>query len=343
VEAVRYESVHIEAISYALPECVVSTQAIEHEIAPLYAKFGMRPGWLESVTGVRERRYWQEGWTPSRAAIHAGRKALHAAGVEARDIDVLISTSVSKDCLEPSIASLVAGALGVHPGCEAFDVGNACLGFLSGMVAAANRIELGQADVALVVAGESSREVGEATLARLKRPDAEIGDFKNELATLTLGSAAVAMVLTSKNVAMTKHRFLGGLFRSATQHSGLCIGHATRMQTDAARLLEAGVTLAVDTWNAVHDQVDLRPAVPGLSQYALHQVGKANHDAVIQALGIPADLALRIYPALGNVGSAGVPLTFALALDQGLVPPGSRVGLMGIGSGLHVAMLGIEW
>jgi 3-oxoacyl-[acyl-carrier-protein] synthase III len=52
---------------------------------------------------------------------------------------------------------------------------------------------------------------------------------------------------------------------------------------------------------------------------------------------------LRIYPALGNVGAAGVPLTFALALDQGRVPVGSRVGLMGIGSGLHVAMLGIEW
>ena len=64
---------------------------------------------------------------------------------------------------------------------------------------------------------------------------------------------------------------------------------------------------------------------------------------MIRALGIPPNRALRIYIDHGNVGSCGVPLSLSMLAEQGRVQRGSRVGLMGIGSGLNVMMLGVEW
>ena len=113
------------------------------------------------------------------------------------------------------------------------------------------------------------------------------------------------------------------------------------MTTDPARLLSEGVKLAGQTWNAVHQQVDIQPETT--REYALHQVGRANHDAVIRALSIPPNKALRIYIDHGNVGACGVPLTLAMLVDQGRVQKGDRVGLMGIGSGLNVMMMGVQW
>ena len=113
------------------------------------------------------------------------------------------------------------------------------------------------------------------------------------------------------------------------------------MTTDPARLLSEGVKLAQQTWSQVHSQVNIQPQFT--QEYALHQVGRANHDAVIRALQIPPNKALRIYIDHGNVGACGVPLTLAMLIDQGRVQKGNRVGLMGIGSGLNVMMLGVQW
>jgi hypothetical protein len=66
-------------------------------------------------------------------------------------------------------------------------------------------------------------------------------------------------------------------------------------------------------------------------------------DAVVRTLEVPDERALKVYPELGNIGAAGVPITLAKALEQGRVQDGDLVALMGIGSGLNVAMLGVRW
>jgi 3-oxoacyl-[acyl-carrier-protein] synthase-3 len=165
--------------------------------------------------------------------------------------------------------------------------------------------------------------------------------FRDNLATLTLGSGAAAMVLCHERSARAGHRFLGGLMRAATEHSRLCVGTETYMKTDPPRLLAEGVRLARSTWDQTKVELDLEPR--DIAEYALHQVGKANHEAVVRSLEIPDDRALRVYPDLGNVGAAGVPLTLSRAVEQGRVQDGDLVALMGIGSGLNVAMLGVRW
>ena len=86
------------------------------------------------------------------------------------------------------------------------------------------------------------------------------------------------------------------------------------------------------------------PLTPDVvKEYALHQVGAANHDAVLQALKLPPNRAIRLYIDNGNVGACGVPLSLSTLVHKGRITKGDRVGLMGIGSGLNVMMMGVEW
>lgn len=335
----RYRNVCIEALEYELPQEVLTTKALELRLAPLYKRLGFRPGWLETVTGVRQRRMWAEGEDPIEAAAKASQAALDAGGVSRADVGALVSTSVYKQHLEPSVACNVHAMLGLKSSAINFDVGNACLGFLSGMTVVANMIELGQIKAGLVVAGESSREVTASTLARLGAAGADIHTYKDNLATLTLGSAAVAMLLTHRSVSVGGHRFVGGVSLAATEHNDLCRGGLGGMKTNPTKLLSEGISLAKNTWTEFRNG-HFNGALA--SHFALHQVGKANHDGVLATLGIPQDRALRIYPELGNVGAASVAIAMKMGVERGMAKPGDRVALMGIGSGLNVSMMAVE-
>jgi len=337
----RYRRVYIQGLQVVVPPVEVTTRSLERMLGPMYRRLGLSEGILEGLTGVRSRRFWPDASTSADGAAQAARAVLDAEGMRASDVQVLVSTSVSKDFLEPPIASLVGGELGVGEQCANFDVGHACLGFMSGMLTVANLIELGQVDVALVVAGESSRTVTQATVRRLLQGSSDFGTFRDNLATLTLGSMGVAALLVSEDRATTGHQFLGGVSRASTRHSRLCLGTATEMTTDAPTLLKAGVDLASTTYEALHDELEL-PRGP-VREHILHQVGKANHDALIGRLGLPAERVLRLYEEFGNVGAAGVPFTLATAAAQGRLTPGEEVLLLGIGSGLNCTMLGIRW
>ncbi|MCB9778699.1 MAG: 3-oxoacyl-ACP synthase III [Alphaproteobacteria bacterium] len=337
----RYQHVAIAGLAGAVPDTEITTASIEKMLERSYQRLGLRAGFLEGLTGVRARRFWADGVMPSDAATVAARDVLARVDVDPADIGVLVSTSVCKDFLEPSVASLVHGNLGLGEHCWNFDVGNACLGFISGMAMVANMIELGQVKAGMVVAGEGSREVTRSTVQNLMKPGIDFARLKDNLATLTLGSGAAAMVLTRATGADGEHRLRGGTIHAATEWNRLCVGTATEMKTDPAKLLQEGVKLAGRTWAAMKDELSVDPA--DVAEYALHQVGKANHDAVTSALDVPLDRALRVYPDLGNVGAAGVPLTLSRAVEAGRVLHGDTVALMGIGSGLNCAMMVVDW
>lgn len=336
-----FRDVSIEALAYELPSTCVATSDIEEALAPLYARAGLAPGCLEALTGVRERRFWPLDVRPWQMAARAGEAALASAGISPGQVDVLVSTSVCRDVLEPSVASGIHGALGLGPRCRNLDLGNACLGFLSGMAWVAGLIEAGLVRVGLVVAGEGSREVIEATIDRLSASEAGGAEFGANLATLTLGSAAVAAVLTDRKHARGSHRLRGEVALAATEHNDLCRGDLGGMTTDGTRLLEVGVSLATRTW--ADAAAEFRWNSKGLACYAMHQVSRLHHRTMSRTLGLPPGRAPEIFGSLGNIGAAGVPVTLARAVEAGQVQGGDTVALMGIGSGLNCAVQELVW
>ncbi|MEZ4237470.1 MAG: 3-oxoacyl-ACP synthase III [Myxococcota bacterium] len=339
--AMRYQRVHVQAVESLLPPVEVSTASLEARLSPLFRRIGVPSGVIEALTGVGARRFWPEGETIFEHASAVSRRLLEANPPPPCGVQALVSTSVCKDYLEPPIASLVAGDLGMPETCMNFDVGHACLGFMTGMATVANLIELGQIECGLVVAAEGSRTVTEGTVRRLLQPGVDFRAMSEHLATLTLGSMAVAALLVHEKHSRHGHQLLGGATRAATQHSRLCIGTSTEMKTDATTLLREGVSLAERTFAAAQAEIGMQ--TDQIKEFVLHQVGKANHDALTQLLRIPPDRALRLYPAVGNVGAAGVPFTLATAVERGRLASGDTAMLMGIGSGLNCTMLGVRW
>jgi 3-oxoacyl-[acyl-carrier-protein] synthase-3 len=218
----KYNRVHLEAIGYELPPVVVSTAELESRLSPVYQALKMAPGQLELLTGINERRWWEPGYRLSQGAASAAKKALHAADFSANDIDVLIYAGVCRENFEPATACAVAHELNINPHASIFDLSNACLGVLNGIVDVANRIELGQARAGLVVSAETSREINENVIDRMVRTKSpEL--FRESVATLTGGSGAVAVLVTGEEMSREKRRkLIGGVTQNAPQHNSLC-------------------------------------------------------------------------------------------------------------------------
>ena len=338
------ERVRIESLAFELPPHRVTSKALEDELAPTYKRLGVPAGCIETLVGVVARRFWDEDVTIAGAAARAAKAALaktgRAAELAAR-CGVVISTSVCKDYIEPSVAALVRGELALAPECEAFDVGNACLGFMNGIELAAMWIETGRVDVALVVAAESSRNVVRRTMERLSAASSTMQEYKDSFATLTLGSGAVAMVLVKEELASTQHRVTGAVSLGDASSSTICLGTADWMRTDAQKLLQNGVDLAMRTWGKAQERLGWTR--DNVAQFVAHQVGATHMATLFKKLDLDLGKAFLTYPELGNIGPAAVPITLGLAVDDGRVRAGDRVALMGIGSGLSCMMMEVVW
>lgn len=218
----KYSRVYVDAIGYELAPDVVTSDEIERRLAPLYDKLKIPVGQLEAWTGIAERRWWKPGYPLTAGATEAARRALENSNVAARDIGVMIYAGVCREQFEPATACGVAANLGISPDAAVFDVSNACLGVLNGMVDIANRIELGQIRAGMVVSCESAREIIEYTIQRLLE-DMTMDALTKSLATLTGGSGAVAVLLTDGSFSREKcHRLLGGVTKAAPEHHLLC-------------------------------------------------------------------------------------------------------------------------
>ncbi len=337
-----FNNVSIVAVDYVLPETIVTSSQIETQLAPILDRFKIKPGMIEGLTGIKERRFWDRGVQASDVATLAARKVIEKTGISKESIGCMISTSVSKDYIEPSVASLVHGNLGLSSECINFDVGNACLGFVNGISIVGMMIEKGAIDYGLIVDGENSREVVESTIEILLQPDATPNTLRDHFATLTLGSGGVAMILGRTDRIPEGHKVNGAVTCAATEHSRLCLGQRDHMTADASKVLIHGVELAHKTWSKASQTLD-NWQDDAIALYVPHQVSQRNMDVLHQKLGLPLEKFHLNFHTLGNIGPAALPITLAQADETGRTQKGDHVALMGIGSGLNCSMMSVTW
>jgi 3-oxoacyl-[acyl-carrier-protein] synthase-3 len=344
-----YKNVYIDALGYELAPNVVTTEDLEQRLEPLYEALHLKTGQLEAITGIQERRYWDPGYPMHEGAVKAGAKAIAASRVSAADIGMLIYGGVCRDQLEPATACAVSHGLGLSPETLVYDVSNACLGILNGMVQVANAIELGQIRAGVVLSCESARQIVDTTMDRLlETRDMEI--FKKSIATLTGGSGAVAVVLSAASLSRKGHRLIGGVARNATEYYRLCrwgpdtgipASRPLLMETDSIGVLRYGVKLGIETFKALRDELSWNADQP--DKIICHQVGSTHQKTILESIGIPPDKDFVTFPYLGNIGTVSLPITAAIASEREFLKTDDIVGFLGIGSGLNCIMLGIQW
>ena len=213
--SMKYSRVYIDAIGY-------ETAAGGGDLgrAGGTARAGLRALHLSPGSSKRSRGSSSGGGgTRATRSPGGGRggapRAWKSPTVPAEELDVLIYAGVCRELFEPATACRVAAEIGVGPDAAVYDISNACLGVLNGMVDVANRIELGQIRAGLVVACETAREINDIMIERmLQTRTMEI--FKRSLATLTGGSGAVAVLLTD------------GSFSGSSGGGGCSAGHCRR-------------------------------------------------------------------------------------------------------------------
>lgn len=337
----QFKNVSILSLGHVDAPHRVTSADMCARLGPTLERLGMRADLLESASGIVARRYWDPGVQPSEVAALAAEKAIALAGIDRSRIGIIVNTSVCRDYIEPSTACIVHNRLGLSSECLNFDLGNACLAFMSAMQVVGNMIERGQIEYGLIVNGESARFVQEATITRLQNPKTSEEEFRSQFATLTLGSGAAAMVMSRSDLAPHGHRFRGVVNRAATQHSGLCQGQVEEMRTDAKALLLAGLGLATETY------IEAKAAFgwdgENVDEFVLHQVSGTHTSMLCQILGLDAKKVMTIFPEFGNIGPASVPIVLSKAAESGRLSKGNRVALMGIGSGLNCSMAEVVW
>ncbi|MCX7141343.1 MAG: 3-oxoacyl-ACP synthase III [Proteobacteria bacterium] len=351
----KYKRVYLSALGYELGPQIVTSAEIEARLAPVYARLNLQAGQLEAWTGIVERRWWEPHARLSAGATAAARKALAKTSVQPADLGVVIYAGVCRENFEPATACAVADALGVRGAASVYDLSNACLGVLNGMLDVANRIELGQIRAGLVVSCESAREINEIAIARLADQAAgatDMNQFAEALATFTGGSGAVAMLLTDGSFAGAQgHRLRGAVSQVAPEHHRLCRwglepaadgqGYAQYMATDSVAVLKHGVNLGQQTWQAFLAEMGWMPEQ--VDRVICHQVGSGHQDAILKSLNLPKEKDYTTYRYLGNMGTAALPVTAAIAEERSVLKAGQSVAFLGIGSGLTCLMMGLEW
>jgi 3-oxoacyl-[acyl-carrier-protein] synthase-3 len=221
------------------------------------------------------------------------------------------------------------------------------------MIMLAHLIEAGTVKAGIICSGENISKVVHTTCEQL------LGDqgitrekLLQMLPTLTLGCGAVAAVLCHDSISSTRHRFVGGIARSASQHHQLCIGNgdfsvgqgeeiAPIMTSDAAQLMIAAAKLGGRAFPDV--TASLGWSKDHLDHVFCHQVGRQVNEAFYQEMGLDFDKDFAIYKRYGNMVSAALPAALAIGVAEKGIQRGEKVLLTAFGSGLNTRFLAFEW
>src|SRR2546423_8920085 len=139
-------TVSIPGLGFTVPDRVVTNEDLKQYV-------DTSDEWIGERTGIRERRMAAKEEALSDIALPAGRDALAQAGIEGKDIDLLIVATVTPDMSFPSTGAIMADKLGALDA-AAYDLSAGCTGFMYAVAQAYGMLAGGLAQRALVVGGD---------------------------------------------------------------------------------------------------------------------------------------------------------------------------------------------
>jgi 3-oxoacyl-[acyl-carrier-protein] synthase-3 len=294
--------------------------------------------WIQQRTGIRERRFVDEGQNTSHLATEAAEKAMAAAGVTASEIDLVVVGTLTADYLMPSAACLVQERLGAK-NAGAFDVQSACTGFLTALDTAEAFVASGRARRVLAIGAE--------TLSRFI-------DFKDRASCILFGDGAGAVVVAPWEDCEQGELLASELGADGSGYDFIHIpmggasiphnhkdydagDHFIRLKgRDVYRFAVTKMTEMIQAVTAGIDQDDVALVVP-------HQVNKRIIDAALERLGWSAERCVVNIDKYGNTSAASVPLALDEALTEGRINKGDLVVLVAFGAGLTWGANLIRW
>ena len=277
--------------------------------------------WIQERTGIKKRHIIAENETTTDLAFNAAEKAIEAAGIENREIDLIIIATTTPTRIFPSTASLVQERLGIS-GCPAFDIQAVCTGFIYALTVADKFIKSGSAKNALVIGAES--------LSR-------IVDWSDRNTCVLFGDGAGAVVLQASEETgiLSTHIHSDGKYNTLLS---VPTGPGS-MDTDARPYIEMQgndvFKIAVKTLSSIADETlsannlskkDIDWLIP-------HQANIRIIAATAKKLGMSMEQVVVTVDEHGNTSAASIPLALDVAVRDGRINRGEILLLEAFGGG----------
>ena len=296
--------------------------------------------WIQSRTGIQERRIASEDESSSVLAAHASRLALQSAGVDPEDVDLIIVCTSTPDILFPATACFVQKLLGAV-NAAAYDISAVCSGFVFGLSTGEQYIKSGRYKNVLVIGSEVN---------------SRIIDWSDRSTCILFGDGAGAVLLRrnedqEQKGVLSSHIYSdgtlanlievpGGIGRTGINHSDIdqkqyCIKMAGSATFKVAVKRMADVAQEALAFNGAKVE-DLDLIVP-------HQANKRIISAVTDKLQVPMDKVFLNISKYGNTSAASIPIALHEARECGRIQPGNLILLMVVGAGLTWGATLIRW
>ncbi|MDB9312229.1 ketoacyl-ACP synthase III [Spirulina sp. CS-785/01] len=295
--------------------------------------------WIQSRTGMRERRVATVEESLCSLSVQASQKAIEAAQIPKEAIDLVILATSTPDDLFGSAAKIAHQVGATHA--VAFDLTAACSGFVFGMVTAAQYIRTGvYQNVLLIGADVLSRWV----------------DWSDRSTCVLFGDGAGAVVLRADE---TRDRLLGfELCSDGTQNHTLTLafqGETKPLVDEVNAKLGNYQPITMNGREVYRFAVAKVPEVISKALFRanltasdidwllLHQANQRIMDAVAQRLKLPSEKVISNIAKYGNTSAASIPLALDEAVRDGKVKVGDRIAASGFGAGLTWGAVIFEW
>jgi len=301
----------------ALPRTVVSN-------AELAARVDTTDEWIVERTGIRQRYVAEPDETTATLATEASRQALAAAGIDAKDVDLIVLATATPDQTFPATATIVQHALGCHGGI-AFDVAAVCSGFLYAMGVADSMLRTGMAKRALVIGSE--------TFSRIL-------DWEDRTTCVLFGDGAGAVLLEAREEAGDEPRgVISTRLHADGNHNELLYvdggasttGTVGKLRMKGREVFRHAVVNLASVLREVLDDTGLTTA--DIDWLVPHQANARILDATARKLDMPVEKVIVTVDQHANTSAASVPLALDAGVRDGRIKPGDLVMLEAMGGG----------
>jgi 3-oxoacyl-[acyl-carrier-protein] synthase-3 len=300
-----------------LPQTVLTNADLEQKIETTAE-------WIVERTGVEERHIAAPGETTCDLAEQAARRALEAAALEGRDIDLIVLGTTTPDHVFPSVATQLQHRLGCH-GVPAFDVQAVCTGFVYALDIAHRFIRTGGACRALVV--------GADTFTR-------IINWEDRGTCILFGDGAGAVVLEAADAPGIIDSRLGadGRYKELLWvPAGVSSGYDQTQQNAAFVEMRGSEVfkVAVTTLKDIAEQILAanQMSIADIDWLIPHQANRRILAATAKRLGLSEDRVVDCVRTHGNTSAASIPLALDVAVRDGRIQRGDTLLLEGFGGG----------
>jgi 3-oxoacyl-[acyl-carrier-protein] synthase-3 len=322
--------VRILGAGHYVPDTVVTNEQ-------LFERFGFDSEWIVKRTGIRERRHALPHQATSDLCHEAAVRCIANAGVNPRDIDLVVLATFTPDMAFPSTACLLQDRLRLTA--AALEVEAACAGFMYALITGAAYVASGASDLALIVGGDCNSRIlnpndiktyplfgdgaGAVLLAR-GRPEQGLVSF-------SLGADGGGGDLLSRPACGSRLPVTPELIAKGLHY----------MHMDGRAVFRWAVSILCDTIQDVLQAGELRPGDVDL--YVPHQANIRIINAAIDVLRIPRTRVFNNLDRYGNTSAGSVPLALSEAVQENRVRPGNLMVLSGFGAGLAWGTAVFRW